>query len=236
MSSRYFQNFPDITFKLNDGKVIKIKDFFRKSKIEQEAVKELISYNKYELTDGERPDVVAARIYNDQNLHWTFLLVNDIENYYDWHKDNQTFERYINKKFPGQLAIGTQSTDILTSSSKFLMGEKVTSVSSEGRIIEVSPLEKRICIEGGNFVANELITGSVSGKSFTPTSVINQQDGVKYYKNADGLKRNTELSGYSSVTFYEDEFNLNEEKRTINYIEPQIMPAILKKFNEVMSG
>ena len=116
------------------------------------------------------------------------------------------------------------------------MGEKVTSVSSEGSIIEVSPLEKRICIEGGNFVANELITGSVSGKSFTPTSVINQQDGVKYYKNADGLKRNTELSGYSSVTFYEDEFNLNEEKRTINYIEPQIMPAILKKFNEVMSG
>ena len=236
MSSRYFQNFPEITYKLNDGKVIKIKDFFRKSKIEQEAVKELISYNKYELTDGERPDVVAARIYNDQNLHWTFLLVNDIENYYDWHKDNQTFERYINKKFPGQLAIGTQSTDILTSSSKFLMGEKVTCVSSEGRIIEVSPLEKRICIEGGNFVANELITGSVSGKSFTPTSVINQQDGVKYYKNADGLKRNTELSGYSSVTFYEDEFNLNEEKRTINYIEPQIMPAILKKFNEVMSG
>ena len=236
MSSRYFQNFPEITYKLNDGKVIKIKDFFRKSKIEQEAVKELISYNKYELTDGERPDVVAARIYNDQNLHWTFLLVNDIENYYDWHKDNQTFERYINKKFPGQLAIGTQSTDILTTSSKFLMGEKVTSVSSEGRIIEVSPLEKRICIEGGNFVANELITGSVSGKSFTPTSVINQQDGVKYYKNADGLKRNTELSGYSSVTFYEDEFNLNEEKRTINYIEPQIMPAILKKFNEVMSG
>lgn len=236
MSSRYFQNFPEITYKLNDGKVIKIKDFFRKSKIEQEAVKELISYNKYELTDGERPDVVAARIYNDQNLHWTFLLVNDIENYYDWHKDNQTFERYINKKFPGQLAIGTQSTDILTSSSKFLMGEKVTSVSSEGRIIEVSPLEKRICIEGGNFVANELITGTVSGKSFTPTSVINQQDGVKYYKNADGLKRNTELSGYSSVTFYEDEFNLNEEKRTINYIEPQIMPALLKKFNEVMSG
>tara|TARA_B100000900_G_scaffold410294_1_gene427841 strand:+ start:1372 stop:2082 length:711 start_codon:yes stop_codon:yes gene_type:complete len=236
MSSRYFKNFPEITYKLNDGKVVKIKDFFRKSKIEQEAVKELISYSKYEITDGERPDVVAARIYNDQNLHWTFLLVNDIENYYDWHKDNQTFERYINKKFPGQLAIGTQSTDILTSSSKFLMGEKVTSVSSEGRIIEVSPLEKRICIEGGNFVANELITGSVSGKSFTPTSVINQKDGIKYYKNVDGLKRNTELSGYSSITFYEDEFDLNEEKRSINYIDPNIMPAILKKFNEVMSG
>ncbi len=236
MASQYFKNFPEITYKLNDGKVVRIKDFFRKSKIEQEAVNTIIDYNLYELQDGERPDTAAANLYGDQHLHWTFLLVNDIENYYDWHKDNETFERYIDKKFPGQLAIGTQSTDILTSSSKFLLGEKVTSVSSEGRIIEVSPLEKRICIEGGNFVANELITGSVSGKSFTPTSVINHRDGVKYYKNSDGLRRNTELSGYESVSFYNDEFDLNEEKRTIKYIRPTLIEGVVDKFNEVMSG
>ena len=194
------------------------------------------------MKDGERPDVAAARLYNDQHLHWTFFLVNDIENYYDWHKDNETFERYINKKFPGQLAIGTQSTDIVakqvgdSTTHKFLLGEKVTSVSSEGRIIEVSPLEKRICIEGGNFVANELITGSVSGNSFTPTSVVDQKDGVKYYKNSNGLRRNTELSGYSSVSFYTDEYDLNEEKRTIKYIKQNLMSDVISRFNEIMSG
>tara|TARA_B100000902_G_scaffold205360_1_gene195800 strand:- start:5286 stop:5996 length:711 start_codon:yes stop_codon:yes gene_type:complete len=236
MASRYFSNFPEITYKLDSGKLVKIKDFFRKSKIEQEAVNAIIEYDVYRLNDGERPDVAAAKLYGDQDLHWTFLLVNDIENYYDWHKDSQTFERYINKKFPGQLAIGTQSTDILTSSSKFLLGEKVTSVSSEGRIIEVSPLEKRICIEGGNFVANELITGSVSGKTFTPTSVVNQRDGVKYYKNSDGLRRNTELSGYTSVSFYDDEFELNEEKRIIKFIRPELIGSIVQRFSEVMTG
>ena len=236
MSAEYFKNFPEISYKLDDGKVVNVKDFFRKSKIEQEAVNALVEYSKYEIQDGERPDIVAAKLYGQQHLHWTFLLVNDIENYYDWHKDNRTFERYIDKKFPGQLAIGTQSTDILTSSSKFLMGEKVTSVSSEGRVIEVSPLEKRICIEGGNFVANELITGSVSGKSFTPTSIIEQRDGIKYYKNSDGLKRNTELSGFTSVTFYEDEFELNEEKRIIKFIKPELIRGVVEKFNEVMSG
>ena len=64
------------------------------------------------------------------------------------------------------------TTDIVSTPTdaedhKFLLGEKVTSVSSEGRITDVEPINKRINIEGGNFVADELITGSVSGKSFT---------------------------------------------------------------------
>ena len=116
------------------------------------------------------------------------------------------------------------------------MGEKVTSVSSEGRIIEVSPLEKRICIEGGNFVANELITGSVSGKTFTPTSVVEQRDGIKFYKNADGLRANTELSGYTGVTFYEDELELNENKRFIKYIDPALINSVVSRFGQIMSG
>ena len=36
-TSRYFANFPEITYTLSDGKVVFIKDFFRKSKIEKSA-------------------------------------------------------------------------------------------------------------------------------------------------------------------------------------------------------
>ena len=68
---------------LNTGKVITIKDFFRKSSIQQEAVNNFIEYKTYELVDGERPDVVAAKLYGDSDLHWTFFLVNGTENYYD---------------------------------------------------------------------------------------------------------------------------------------------------------
>tara|TARA_B100000424_G_scaffold219631_1_gene178205 strand:+ start:1316 stop:2026 length:711 start_codon:yes stop_codon:yes gene_type:complete len=234
MANKFFKNFPDITYKLSNNKVIRIKDFFRKSKIEQEAVSSIIDYNIYELTDGERPDIVAAKLYGDSDLHWTLFIVNDIENYYDWHKDYATFERYLDKKFPGQLAIGTQSTDIVSSTNKFLMGEKVTSLSSEGRVIEVSPLEKRICIEGGNFVANEQITGAVSGNSFTPTSVINHRDGISYYINSDGLRRNTEAPGFTGVSKYEEEFEINDSKRFIKYIQPTLIQRVVNRFEKVM--
>ena len=228
MATKFFKNFPEITYKLPNNKIVRIKDFFRKSKIEQEAVNSIIDYNIYELTDGERPDIVASKLYGDSNLHWTLFIVNDIENYFDWHKDFGTFERYIDKKYPGQL------TDIVSSTNKFLLGEKVTSSSSEGRVIEVSPLEKRICIEGGNFVANQQITGAVSGNSFTPTSVINHRDGISYYINSDGLRRNTETSGFTGVSLYEEEFEINESKRFIKYIQPNLITRVVNRFEKVM--
>tara|TARA_X000000368_G_C23050592_1_gene721226 strand:+ start:1230 stop:1961 length:732 start_codon:yes stop_codon:yes gene_type:complete len=241
MADKFFQNFPEIQYRLNDGNVIYIKDFFRKSKFEQESLHRVLNYTYYELDDGDaRPDILATKLYGNSDLHWTFFLVNEIENYYDWYKDFETFENYINKKYPGQYAVGSASTNIVSAKSnsadktnKFLLGEKVTSVSSEGRVILVEPDSNRIAIEGGEFVANEAITGKISTKSFTPTSVINQRDGVAYYKN-DNLRSNTEVSGYTATTYYDEEWKKNESKRNIKIISPGIIDSVVKSFEKVM--
>ena len=78
MANEFFKNFPEVQYQL-DGKVIYIKDFFRKSKVDQEAVKSLINYTYYELQEGERPDIAADKLYGNSDLHWTFFLVNDFE-------------------------------------------------------------------------------------------------------------------------------------------------------------
>ena len=240
MALEFFKNFPEITYDLSDGRTVLIKDFFRKSKIEKEAVNSIIEYSLYEIEEGDRPDILATKLYGSPHLHWTFFLVNDIENYYDWHKDSQTFERYIAKKYPGQIATANASTDIVDrktgasdSANKFLLGEKVTSASGEGRVILVEPEHNRIAIDGKGFVANETITGKVSTKSFVPASVVNHQDGVSYYKK-DNLKKNTSSEGYTSVSMYDDEFEKNESKRNIKVIAPGIMPDILIKFEHIM--
>lgn len=241
MANEFFKNFPEVQYQL-DGKVIYIKDFFRKSKVDQEAVKSLINYTYYELQEGERPDIAADKLYGNSDLHWTFFLVNDFENYYDWFKDATSFESYIGKKYPGQIAIASQSTDIVArktsvgdTSNKFLLGEKVTSVSGEGRVILVEPEHNRIAIDGKGFVANETITGKVSTKSFTPTSVIDHRDGVAYYKNGS-LRKNTESSGYTSVSNYDDEYEKNEAKRKIKIISPGIIQNVVRRFEKVMKS
>lgn len=245
MADKFFSNFPEIQYQLDSGRVIFIKDFFRKSKIEQESVNALIDYSLYTLTDGDRPDTLATKIYGNSNLHWTFFLVNDMENYYDWHKDVNTFDNYLNKKYPGQYAIGSQPSDIVSAkqflsdtSNKFLLGEKVTSVSGEGRILTVEPEKCRIAIDVsvGEFKANETITGAVSSRTLTPTSVINHRDGVKYYENSAGLRRNQEAVGYSEKTIFEHEFEVNEEKRHIKIISPSIIGNIVRRYEKVMTS
>lgn len=239
MATQFFRNFPELSYQL-DGKVIFIKDFFRKSRIEQESVKALVEYTYYELQEGERPDVTASKLYGNGDLHWTFFLVNDFQNYYDWYKSSQEFESYIGKKYPGQIAIASSTTDIVArktsvgdTTNKFLLGEKVTSVSGEGRVILVEPEHKRIVIDGEGFVANESITGKVSTKSFTPTSVVDHRDGVAYYKNGD-LRKNTETSGYTSVSNYDDEFLKNEDKRKIKIISPRAIQSVVRRFEKIM--
>jgi hypothetical protein len=245
MANKFFDNFPEIQYTLADGKIVYIKDFFRKSKIEQDSIASLTEYELYSLTDGERPDTLASKLYGDSDLHWTFFIVNELENYYDWHKDVLTFERYIDKKYPGQYAIGSASTDIVNrpinssdQTHKFLLGEKVTSASAMGRILLVEPSMNRIAIEtvDGSFVSNETITGKVSTKSFTPTSVINHRDGAKYYENAIGLRRNTPAAGYTVKTIYNTEFETNESKRHIKIISPGIIDNIVRRFEKVMTS
>ena len=83
MATQLFKNFPTLQYTLNTGKVVRIKDFFRKAKVESSALDSLIEYQTYEVMEGDRPDVVASKLYGDGDLHWTFFLVNDFDNYYD---------------------------------------------------------------------------------------------------------------------------------------------------------
>ena len=55
---------------------------------------------------------------------------------------------------------------------------------------------------------------------------------VKHYVNADGFIVNSDSPGAVSVSFAEYERNLNESKRRIKIIAPQLIDTILKNFKD----
>ena len=187
MSNQLFKNFPEIQYTLSTGKIVTIKDFFRKSTIEQESVNSVISYTFYEIQDGERPDVVADRLYGDSDLHWTFFLVNEMDNYYQWYKDQVTFEKHIKEMYPEYWLTSTNSSDIVSSTNKWLLGEIIETGTQQGNVISVQPTFNRIGVVGGTWNANDVVTGKVSCKSFTVSSVQNGPDGADHYVNSEGL-------------------------------------------------
>ena len=69
MANQIFKNFPNIQYTLNTGKIVTIKDFFRKAKVETSALDSVIEYQYYEILEGERPDIVAAKLYGDSVIY-----------------------------------------------------------------------------------------------------------------------------------------------------------------------
>jgi hypothetical protein len=240
MATQFFKNFPEIQYTLDSGKVITIKDFFRKSKIDTSAVNSIIDYEYYELQEGDRPDVIATNIYGDSDLHWTFFLVNEMNNYYDWWKDNRAFEKYMSHAFGGHFITTHNKSDIVSATGKFLLGETVSctrdGTTISAKVTKVEPNFARVGTEGDKFQASEIVTGNISGHSCTVKNGINQTDGTAYYYDLNGNKSNTFVNGMYEKTIYDDEWEKNEEKRKIKYIKPQYIKRVVREFNRVMSS
>ena len=45
--------------------------------------------------------------------------------HYDWHRDNNSFEVFMSEKYPGQILNASATTDIVSATSKFLIGERL---------------------------------------------------------------------------------------------------------------
>jgi|TARA_B100001094_G_scaffold225834_1_gene220107 hypothetical protein len=236
MSNQLFKNFPEIQYTLSTGKIVTIKDFFRKSTIEQDSVNSVISYTFYEIQDGERPDVVADRLYGDSDLHWTFFLVNDMDNYYQWYKDQTTFENQLKEMYPEYWLISNRSTDIVSKDDKWLLGEIIETSQQSGNVISVQPTFNRIGVAGGTWNVNDVVTGKVSGKSFTVSSVVSGPDGIDHYVNSEGLRRNTIDTGFTPVTYYTHDYEVNETNRKIKVIRPEYIRRVVSEFEKVMAS
>ena len=237
MAKGFFKHIPNINYDFkSDGKYYQAKDLFRKVSTWSYLQEGVSGYNYYRITQGERPDVVASKLYGDATLYWTFFLVNEnLQDFNDWPKSAQYFNKYMDRKYSGKCLVAASSTDIVSSLSKFQLGEKVSQSSSGafGFVTEVNPTHKRITL---NSIEGTFTTGTVSTEDITSctiTSIQNERDAVNHYTDSNELKT-TVSTGNTVVTNEEHELNLNEDKFTIRYIEPRYIARVVSEFIELV--
>jgi len=96
-----FNLYPKFNFKVDEYDVIRGIDITNSVRIKK-FIKDYrgIQYFPYVIKDGERPDNVSYKFYNDPTYDWIILLVNDMYSIYDdWPKDSVAFKNYIEKKY-----------------------------------------------------------------------------------------------------------------------------------------
>ena len=96
---RYFVNFPEVVYPLEDrAKTItnislrfKINDFVRKN---------APVYYPYIIKEGETPEVIATAYYGHPRFVWLIYAANDIiDPLFEWPLDYENFSNYIRKKY-----------------------------------------------------------------------------------------------------------------------------------------
>ena len=96
----YFTNFPEIDYKTLNGNQIRVVDITRRFKFIESILERSYIFYNYFVSEGDRPDVVAEKFYDDPDIDWIILLTNRIiDPHFEWHLTYQEFNAFIKKKY-----------------------------------------------------------------------------------------------------------------------------------------
>ena len=97
----YFSAFPKIYYDVkgnNNPKVV--TNLLRRVAIRTKIKNNVMLYDTYDVKNGETPESIADKLYDDPLLHWVVFMVNDItDRYLQWPMMEQQFNAYVNEKY-----------------------------------------------------------------------------------------------------------------------------------------
>ena len=140
----YFNNFPTIPYdSKGTGEFKDVKNLLRRVGIRAKVKSNTMLYDTYDVKNGETPESIAFKLYDDAELHWIVMLVNNItDRFHDWPLSEAQFLNFVNDKYSNPNAIhhyeieqesGDTSIkiDIGTSNSDYPLATSITNYEYE---------------------------------------------------------------------------------------------------------
>ena len=211
----YFRELPDILYqsnllhKVSSQEYVRIKNIFRRVKIQDWIQENTNFFNRYTIRDGERPDTMAERLYGSPDRDWIVILTAGITNIKnDWPLSNYDLYRYVENKY------GTTLNDI-----------------HHYETIEVRDSRGRLILPAGQKVAQNFTIPTPYDASAT-----NYYIGIRpQSSNVDYRSVNSNINPVTGVSNYEYETQLNESKRQIEVMKPAYLQQFLNDMRELMN-
>ena len=99
-----FKSLPDVYYNVQtspvDVKLLSAKNLWRRSEIVSEFKNSITIFDEMIVNNGEKPEVIANRIYKNPFLAWTIFVANDIVNYYEqWPRSTRQLSEYVEAKY-----------------------------------------------------------------------------------------------------------------------------------------
>ena len=102
----YFRELPDLNYqsplktKNSSRSYVRVKNLFRRVKLRDDLQSAFTLFNKYQIPDGSRPDIVAEELYGNAELDWVVCLTAGIININnDWPLSSRDIYRFSESKY-----------------------------------------------------------------------------------------------------------------------------------------
>ena len=97
----YFDRFPLMAYDVKGNEQYKLlPNILKRVKLRSGIRSGTLLFDNYDVTDGERPEDIAFKLYGDPELHWVVLMTNNItDRYYQWPLSAPQFEEHLTDKY-----------------------------------------------------------------------------------------------------------------------------------------
>ena len=156
----YFRELPELEYQsflsdaISSKEYLTVKNLFRRNKLRDDLQNVFTIFDKYEIVEGARPDMVAEEFYGDAELDWVVLMTAGIINVRDeWPLSNYRLYQYVEHKY-GILEINEiryyETKEIKDSNGRLILPagkivdeDFVLNYSDNGNKVSVSGLDVR---------------------------------------------------------------------------------------------
>lgn len=211
--ARYFNYFPKTVYTLEDSVVglDVITNIISRFTLERNFLDNTLIYLKYDLQEGDTPEIVAHKIYGSVEKHWIVLAANQmIDPQFDWPLEYRTLNRFIENKYVVNADTANGQTGLVWSQANIHSYYEVeTRTSSSG-----TELQQKVQVDANTYANISLSTTDVTLNSGSIITV--------------DISKETK-------TYYDFEIEENEKKRSIQLIKPEFAFELENELKQVFA-
>jgi hypothetical protein len=217
---KYFQSLPQIATIDYVGNNVILTNLMVRSEIVPELLNNPLLFYNYDIQDGDTPEIIAEKYYNDSYRYWIVLFANQIiDPQWNWPMGPKLFEDYL--------------VDQYTQATATALSIPVSSVTKAQVLAYTQGTIK-------NYIKSVTTSDNLTN---TPSTTLYIIDSTAY----NGITINTSTAAFpggSIVTqtigkytqsIYDYEVQQNEANRNINLVNTIYVPQFEKQFKSLMS-
>jgi len=217
--AKFFNYFPKTLYTANNrtGGLDTVTNIIARFGFESTLKNNSAAFYKYDIQEGDTPEIIATKFYDNPERHWVVLLFNDIyDPQWDWPLQYKSFIDYVDKKYSVPEYADTANTSV----SGLSWAMNVSNVQSYVKVVTRTNIDNISIEEKLEVDANTYVTIAPSTVSYT------LQDGSSI----------TQKITKETKSYYDYEMELNESKRSIKLLKPEFIQDVEKEFKKVIKG